>query len=122
MLADAASSLASIDTDGTPESECGGVGTVHGGKGSTPESAKTCGCGDCCGVIQLPAMEVGGKAGREGMLLAWSRAYWCSRSVWVEESGRDLERDRFRMAPLLSTEWTERLLLERMRCRSTGCE
>lgn len=35
-------------TGGTPESDLGGVGTVHWGIGSDEvESGNRCGCGDC---------------------------------------------------------------------------
>lgn len=51
MPALAGSSFTSIDTVGMPESDRGGVGTVHVGNGSTDASAKMgSGCGEGCGV------------------------------------------------------------------------
>lgn len=54
------SSLESMETFGMPESERGGVGAVHCGKGWIDCSvAKPCGSGECWGVIHWMPMEEG---------------------------------------------------------------
>lgn len=122
MHAADSSLVESSETFGIPESDRGGVGTVHCcRKVSSAGSENPCGCGDCCGVIHCncrPSDGSGTEVGRQSMRDDddCSAAKRYRRSAWETEIDRcrSLILDRFWMAPRLSTAaaaWLVLLLL-----------